>query len=306
MSNGESVAPNGAEGIDFESEELATASAIDSATESSDEAEKTTIMRKLTQSVTDGVEVGSDMASASATIAAPPMLFDEETVLLHAITAEYNAVAKQGLEGVYVLPAATDPSEWFGVIFVRRGVYLGAILRFTLRIPTTFPNTKELPTITFDLNVFHPNIDAKTHRLDMSRHFPDGWKAGTHHLYHTLLVLQRTFFKFDTANPVNAEAAALLETDRDRYKALVTECVRHSREVVYDPPTTCDQHVLKFTPWDASVHEAIRKKMLNAMNFNELSTMSSSMSASTSFDPHHSGLSWVDANELVLLADDMS
>lgn len=36
---------------------------------------------------------------------------------------------------------------WFGVLFIRRGIYMGAVLRFTLTLPQEFGMSAELPVI---------------------------------------------------------------------------------------------------------------------------------------------------------------
>lgn len=82
-------------------------------------------------------------------------------------------VREQSIPGVYVIPSAQSSlckiySEpfflplfaettsinnfllcfilvWFGVVFVRKGVYQGGVFRFTLFIPENFPDTKSPP-----------------------------------------------------------------------------------------------------------------------------------------------------------------
>jgi len=240
-------------------------------------------MPKLnTNSTQDGVEIGDDVGSE--------LRFDAETLASHAITTEYSLLCKRPLDGVYAVPSSSNYRVWFGVIFVRRGVYMGAMLRFSLAVDDQFPDTNQLPTITFDYDVFHPNIDATTRQLDISRYFPDGWKSGTHHLYHTLIALQRTFFQFDTTNAINADAATLLRCDKSRFKSMAIECVKKSRAFIYDAPLIDDQNSIRFTPWDATIHEPIRKQILaDGDRSGEMSQQQSTRST---------GLSFVDAHDL--------
>ncbi|KAK2786012.1 hypothetical protein FQN52_008008 [Onygenales sp. PD_12] len=56
--------------------------------------------------------------------------------------------------GVYVGISPTDPSLWSGVIFVQKGPYASAILRFQLRFPSTYPDLP--PLVTFSTDIFHP------------------------------------------------------------------------------------------------------------------------------------------------------
>jgi len=191
-------------------------------------------------------------------------------------------------------------SVWFGVIFVRRGVYMGAMLRFSLTVDEQFPDTDRLPTITFDSDVFHPNIDANTRQLDISRYFPDRWKSGTHHLYHALIAVQRTFFQFDTTNAINSEAATLLRCDKSRFKSMATECVKKSRAFIYDSPPIDDLNAIRFTPWDATIHDPIRKQIL-ASRDEHIETPQQQQSSSRPTV----GLSFVDAHELRYMIEPM-
>ncbi|KKZ64937.1 ubiquitin-conjugating enzyme E2, other [[Emmonsia] crescens] len=58
--------------------------------------------------------------------------------------------------GVYVNISAADPTFWSGVIFVQKGPYASAILRFQLRFPSTYPDLP--PLVTFATDIFHPLI----------------------------------------------------------------------------------------------------------------------------------------------------
>ena len=53
-----------------------------------------------------------------------------------------------------------DPSLWSGVIFVRKGPYSTAVLRFQISFPDTYPNLP--PLVTFATDLFHPLITPLT------------------------------------------------------------------------------------------------------------------------------------------------
>ncbi|VDN07993.1 unnamed protein product [Thelazia callipaeda] len=137
-------------------------------------------------------------------------------------------ICRDPIDGVYTVPSALNKFEWFGLIFIRRGVYTGSIFRFTLHLPSNFPST-EIPRVVFDLDVFHPHVDPNTRELDLKRYFVDGWQSDRHHLYHVLLIVfQRIFFSFD-ADPttcINVEAATLLRNDRELYRVRASELIK--------------------------------------------------------------------------------
>ncbi|KAL2366483.1 hypothetical protein RJZ56_000528 [Blastomyces dermatitidis] len=69
---------------------------------------------------------------------------------------EFASLKTAPLPGVYVNISATDPTFWSGVIFVQKGPYASAILRFQLRFPSTYPDLP--PLVTFTTDIFHPLI----------------------------------------------------------------------------------------------------------------------------------------------------
>jgi ubiquitin-protein ligase len=56
-----------------------------------------------------------------------------------------SAVAKNPIEGVYVVVSANDPLIWFGVVIVRTGIFYGGIFRFTVSIQKDFPDNDQVP-----------------------------------------------------------------------------------------------------------------------------------------------------------------
>lgn len=63
------------------------------------------------------------------------MVYWSEVLLVH---LKLTAAKINLLESLYYV------SEWFGLLFIRRGVYAGTVLRFTLHLPADFPS-KTLP-----------------------------------------------------------------------------------------------------------------------------------------------------------------
>ncbi|QDS67914.1 hypothetical protein FKW77_008497 [Venturia effusa] len=63
-------------------------------------------------------------------------------------------------EGVYVAITPGDASLWSGILFVRKGPYSPAILRFQVSFPSPFPASS--PLITFSSDIFHPLLTPLT------------------------------------------------------------------------------------------------------------------------------------------------
>ncbi|KAK2732513.1 hypothetical protein FQN57_002605 [Myotisia sp. PD_48] len=56
--------------------------------------------------------------------------------------------------GVYVSFASNNPTLWSGVLFVQKGPYASAILRFKIQFPALYPDFP--PLVTFSSDLFHP------------------------------------------------------------------------------------------------------------------------------------------------------
>ncbi|KAI0393181.1 ubiquitin-conjugating enzyme [Xylariaceae sp. FL0594] len=73
----------------------------------------------------------------------------------HLLT-EFAGLKQACPEGVYVGLTPGDPSLWSGVVFVRRGPYAPAVLRFQISFPDSYPRLP--PLVTFTTDMFHPLI----------------------------------------------------------------------------------------------------------------------------------------------------
>jgi len=174
----------------------------------------------------------------------------------HSIMAEFNHLKKTRLPGVYVIPSCSNPLVWYGVVFIRQGTYQDGVFRFALNIPDNYPDG-DCPSVIFTPPVFHPLIDASTGKLDLTKGFPT-WRTGTNHIWQVLLYMRKIFYKFDSANPVNKEAAELYETDIATFKKKVKEHITTMTSNVYEDLNDNDPHALLFREWDPAVHEPCR------------------------------------------------
>ncbi|KAH8730818.1 ubiquitin-conjugating enzyme/RWD-like protein [Phaeosphaeriaceae sp. PMI808] len=76
------------------------------------------------------------------------------------LNLEFTSLRSAKLEGVFVSATPGDPSLWVGVIFVRRGPYAPAVLRFQISFPPSYPVLP--PLVTFSTDVFHPLLTPLT------------------------------------------------------------------------------------------------------------------------------------------------
>ncbi|KAL1842879.1 hypothetical protein VTJ49DRAFT_3896 [Mycothermus thermophilus] len=76
------------------------------------------------------------------------------------LLAEFAGLKQACPRGVYVAPTPGDPSLWTGVLFVQKGPYAPAVLRFHISFPDAYPARP--PLVTFSTDLFHPLITPLT------------------------------------------------------------------------------------------------------------------------------------------------
>ncbi|KAL5118926.1 hypothetical protein ACEQ8H_003249 [Pleosporales sp. CAS-2024a] len=76
------------------------------------------------------------------------------------LNVDFASLRAANLHGVFVSTTPGDPSLWVGVLFVRRGPYAPAVLRFHISFPPTYPALP--PLVTFSSDVFHPLLTPLT------------------------------------------------------------------------------------------------------------------------------------------------
>ncbi|KAF8454447.1 hypothetical protein BDZ91DRAFT_561025 [Kalaharituber pfeilii] len=80
-------------------------------------------------------------------------------------------------QGIYMSLSPHDPILWWGVMFVRKGPYASAILKFTVLFPTSYPTHP--PIITFLSDVYHPLVVPSTLPPGNTNHtFPNAPSSG--------------------------------------------------------------------------------------------------------------------------------
>ncbi|KAL7304057.1 hypothetical protein TKK_0003521 [Trichogramma kaykai] len=183
------------------------------------------------------------------------------------ILAEYNMLRNQDLRGIYVIPSAQNSFLWFGVQFIRQGLYQGGVFRFTITLPSNFPDGK-CPNVFFQTKVFHPLINYATGELNTAWGFHD-WKR-SNRIWQLVQYITIIFMKLDTKMvPFNEEASSLFENNVEGFKERVKKCVKDSLSVVYDPPVTDDPHYISFSPYDRELHDPVKREIFKTKEENE-------------------------------------
>lgn len=73
---------------------------------------------------------------------------------------EYASLKQACPEGIYLSLKPGASTQWSGVLFVRKGPYAPAILRFLVSFPPDYPTLP--PVITFISDIFHPLVAPLT------------------------------------------------------------------------------------------------------------------------------------------------
>ncbi|XP_018115171.1 AKT-interacting protein homolog B isoform X1 [Xenopus laevis] len=201
--------------------------------------------------------------------------------LEYSLLAEFTLVVKQKLPGVYVQPSYSSALMWFGVIFIRHGLYQDGVFKFTVYIPDNYPDG-ECPRLVFDIPVFHPLVDPISGELDVKRAFTK-WRRNHNHIWQVLMYARRIFYKIDTTSPLNPEAAVLYEKDVQLFKSKVVDSVKLCNSHLFDKPKIEDPYAIIFSPWNPVLHDDARERMLAQKKKSE----------EQSRGLHVSGLSWV-------------
>lgn len=215
-------------------------------------------------------------ATASTVLKSYGPYFMEYTLL-----AEYNLLQKQMIPGMYVLPAAKTPLIWYGVLFIHHGFYEEGVFKFIMTIPENYPDG-DCPIVKFVPAVYHPLINFETGEVDVKQAFPS-WRRTVNHLWQVLMFARRLFYRIESSNAVNQEAAELYNNDSEAYRAKVAENISNCNEQICNNIDD-DPHSIRFTEWVPEKHENIKNSILNSKEKTD---------SSTSRNAQSSGLSWV-------------
>uniref|UniRef100_A0A8D0A242 Akt interacting protein n=1 Tax=Sander lucioperca TaxID=283035 RepID=A0A8D0A242_SANLU len=195
--------------------------------------------------ITKPASTGTPAQSANGTHASYGPFYLEYSLL-----AEFTLVIKQKLPGIYVQPSYKSALMWFGVIFIRHGLYQDGVFKFTVYIPDNYPDG-ECPV---SIVVFSSRkcFWASNHSLILRNH---------NHIWQVLMYARTVFYKINTTEPLNPEAAVLYEKDVQLFKSKVVDSVKLCNSHLFDQPKIDDPYAISFSPWNPAVHEEAKERM---------------------------------------------
>ncbi|KAJ2714255.1 hypothetical protein H4R19_001824 [Coemansia spiralis] len=94
------------------------------------------------------------------------------------------------LRGMYVMPSLASINVWHGVMFVKRGYWHDAVVRFSIDIPREYPRAH--PVFTLTTPVSHPLVRLDDGRFALEQQFPQ-WTPYTDCIFHALHYLKNAF-----------------------------------------------------------------------------------------------------------------
>jgi len=184
------------------------------------------------------------------------------------LTSEYCLLtSQQKLGGLYVIPSAQSPFQWFGILFVHYGPYQGGVFRFIVKFHELFPDSHTLPVVTMTPAVYHPQVNPTRGTLEIKRHFRTSWQRSSNHIWQILKCVRSSFYKIDSSFPANKHAADLYDTSYDKFVARCEREVADSQKRLYDEPPegNKDPHYIRFSQYSPNIHDAIRAKALKPL-----------------------------------------
>ncbi|XP_011635101.1 protein crossbronx homolog [Pogonomyrmex barbatus] len=200
------------------------------------------------------------------------------------ILSEYKMLCSQDLKGIYVIPSSINSFLWFGVQFIRQGIYKGGVFRFTITLPPNFP-AGDCPKVVFETQIFHPLINPENGDLCTTWGFPE-WKRNNR-IWQLLQYITKIFIKLDMKmTRVNEEASNLQENDFEAFRERVKACVKQSVNQVFNPPTTMDDpHYITFSQYVNEIHDPVRQEIYDPKEEEENKPLGLSWVQPGSFQP---------------------
>lgn len=162
-------------------------------------------------------------------------------------------------------------------------VYMALLQTFTFKF-ICFVSQK----LIFQSELVHPLVCPYTGIANISDAFPT-WNPSEHHLWQLIkyiqFIFQHPFACLNGDAISNQDAADLLRQNKvSEFVDKVKECVRISKDKIYDDPPTDDKHYIIFSMFDEEIHRSVLDNIKKR-------------GESTSASPPPSGLSWVNEGE---------
>eukprot|EP01099_Mayorella_cantabrigiensis_P003757 TRINITY_DN2829_c0_g1_i1.p1 TRINITY_DN2829_c0_g1~~TRINITY_DN2829_c0_g1_i1.p1 ORF type:complete len:266 (-),score=49.83 TRINITY_DN2829_c0_g1_i1:291-1058(-) len=157
---------------------------------------------------------------------------------------EYKYLGAHVPRGVYVIPSRDSILVWNLVFFIQDGVYAEGVFRATLHIPLRYP--EHPPTVRFDSDFFHPQVNAATGVVNISK-LEWNFSHSSHNqsssistnepqIWHVVHFVNSLFYDIDITNPINSEAAHLYKDDYREFLVRTGWSVLRSKKLVFSNP----------------------------------------------------------------------
>ncbi|KAH9812134.1 ubiquitin-conjugating enzyme/RWD-like protein [Melampsora americana] len=167
--------------------------------------------------------------------------------------------------GVWVIPSPTNIYQWQGVLFIHRGYYAGAIYRFVLEIPKSYPSAP--PVVRFTTECFHPLVDQSTGRFDIRSRFPE-WRPRVDFLCHVLHFIKSAFKRpgleriKEESDAQNKEAFRLYRDQTQIFATLASQSAILSASPSTLQADSNSNEMIQFIELDDQQWQSIRSRML--------------------------------------------
>uniref|UniRef100_A0A8C9WHY8 Akt interacting protein n=1 Tax=Scleropages formosus TaxID=113540 RepID=A0A8C9WHY8_SCLFO len=182
--------------------------------------------------------------------------------LEYSLLAEFTLVIKQKLPGIYVQPSYRSALMWFGVIFIRHGLYQDGVFKFTVYIPDNYPDGDcPVSIVVSTCFVFYSEGSYVCTTVHFIMRSCFNWRRNHNHIWQVLMYARTIFYKINTVEPLNPEAAVLYDKDVQLFKSKVVDSVKLCNSHLFDPPKIDDPYAISFSPWNPAVHEEARERM---------------------------------------------
>ncbi|KAJ1891879.1 hypothetical protein LPJ66_006673 [Kickxella alabastrina] len=142
--------------------------------------------------------------------------------------------------GVYVMPSLKSINVWYGVMFIKRGYWRDAVVRFRIDIPREYPRTH--PIITLATSVVHPLVRQDDGQFALEQQFPQ-WTPYSDYIFHALHYLKNSFKnrvlkQLQPQDCHNVGAYMKFKNDLPHFREYARVDAMKSRtpEILYRPP----------------------------------------------------------------------
>ncbi|KAJ1956492.1 hypothetical protein GGI12_005292 [Dipsacomyces acuminosporus] len=142
--------------------------------------------------------------------------------------------------GIYIMPSLQSINMWHGVMFVKRGYWRDAVIRFRIDIPREYPNRH--PIISLVSPVFHPLVRREDGRFALEQQFPK-WTPYSDYIFHALYYFKNAFKnrvlkQLEPRDCYNIDAYMKFKGDLPRFRefARIDAMNSHRPENLYQAP----------------------------------------------------------------------